>query len=77
MIKVKSGQTKNKNKKKKEKEKEKEKKKKQRLSWLRNATIHTDSLCEDTKLKKMVTHKLKESANTSQRQLTGWLWELF
>ena len=63
--------------KKKEKEKEKEKKKKQRLSWLRNATIHTDSLCEDTKLKKMVTHKLKESANTSQRQLTGWLWELF
>ena len=68
MIKVKSGQTKNKNKK---------KKKKQRLSCLRNATIHTDSLCEDTKLKKMVTHKLKESANTSQRQLTGWLWELF
>ena len=24
-----------------------------------------------------VTHKLKESADTSQRQLTVWLWEFF
>ena len=57
----------------------KEEKRKQRLSWFRNATIHSESLCEDTKLikKKCLTHKLKESANTSQRQLTVWLWELF